>query len=104
MKVFFNLCGPEGGEKGLFPPPLTVAFLEHAPSFSPGAVSPTIIVVTVIYQILGVCVCVYSVMSDSLQPQGPCQTPLPMEFSRQEYWSRLSFPFPGKVWVDEFIP
>ena len=28
-----------------------------------------------------------SVMSDSLWPHGACQTPLPMEFSRQEYWS-----------------
>ena len=24
-----------------------------------------------------------------------CQAPLSMEFSRQEYWSGLSFPFPG---------
>ena len=26
-----------------------------------------------------------------------CQTPLFMEFSRQEYWSRLPFPFPGDL-------
>ena len=25
------------------------------------------------------------------------QDPLPMEFSRQEYWSRLSFPSPGDL-------
>ena len=25
---------------------------------------------------------------------GACQAPLPMEFSRQEYWSELLFPFP----------
>ena len=25
------------------------------------------------------------------------QTPLPMEFSRQEYWSELPFPFPGDL-------
>ena len=25
------------------------------------------------------------------------QAPLPMEFSRQEYWSRLSFPSPGDL-------
>ena len=25
------------------------------------------------------------------------QTPLPMEFSRQEYWSGLPFPFPGNL-------
>ena len=40
-----------------------------------------------------------SVMSDSLPP--PCtvalQTPLSMEFSRQEYWSRLPFPTPGNL-------
>ena len=26
-----------------------------------------------------------------------CQTPLSMRFSRQEYWSRLPFPFPGDL-------
>ena len=26
-----------------------------------------------------------------------CQTFLPMEFSRQEYWSRLPFPIPGDL-------
>ena len=26
----------------------------------------------------------------------PCQIPLSMEFSRQEYWSGLPFPTPGK--------
>ena len=26
-----------------------------------------------------------------------CQTPLSMEFSRQEYWSRLLFPTPGDL-------
>ena len=25
-----------------------------------------------------------------------CQAPLLMGFPKQEYWSRLSFPFPGK--------
>ena len=27
----------------------------------------------------------------------PQQTPLSMEFSRQEYWSGMSFPFPGDL-------
>ena len=27
----------------------------------------------------------------------PCQAPLSMEFSRQEYWSRLPFPSPGDL-------
>ena len=27
----------------------------------------------------------------------PCKAPLPMEFSRQEYWSGLPFPSPGDV-------
>ena len=31
-----------------------------------------------------------SVVSDSLQPHGLC-----MDFSRQEYWIWLPFPFPG---------
>ena len=37
-----------------------------------------------------------SVMSDSLQPMGysPAASSV-MEFSRQEYWSGLSFPSPG---------
>ena len=26
-----------------------------------------------------------------------CQAPLTMEFSRQEYWSELSFPSPGNL-------
>ena len=26
-----------------------------------------------------------------------CQAPLPMEFSKQEYWSGLSFPSPGDL-------
>ena len=47
---------------------------------------------------LAVCVCVFSrsVTSDSLRPHGLAwQVLLPMEFSRQEYWSRLPFPFPS---------
>ena len=40
--------------------------------------------------------CRHSVMSDSLQPHGlACKVPLTTEFSRQEYWSGLSFPSPG---------
>ena len=39
-----------------------------------------------------------SVMSDFLQFQTvDCQTPLSMEFSRQEYWSGLPFPSPGDL-------
>ena len=26
-----------------------------------------------------------------------CQAPLPVEFSRQEYWSELPFPSPGDL-------
>ena len=48
---------------------------------------------------LRACVCVsLSVMSDSLQCHGlyiALQASLSMEFSRQEYWSGLSFPSPG---------
>ena len=44
------------------------------------------------------CVCVFSVMSDSLTPQTiPCQAPLSMGFSRQEYWSELPFIPPGAL-------
>ena len=44
-----------------------------------------------------VCVCVYvsrSVVSNSLRPHGlyPTRLSLSMDFSRQEYWSGLSFP------------
>ena len=45
------------------------------------------------------CVCVYSVMSDSVTPWTVAfQAPLSMEFSRQEYWSGLPFPPP------EYLP
>ena len=46
--------------------------------------------VCVIYLQMNHCVC--SVMFNSLWPYG--QAPLSMEFSRQEYWSRLPFPTP----------
>ena len=39
-------------------------------------------------------------MSEYLRPHGlyvACQAPLSMEFSRQEYWSGLSFPSPGDL-------
>ena len=40
-----------------------------------------------------------SVMSDSLRPNGPlpARLPCPCEFSRQDYWSGLSFPSPGDL-------
>ena len=40
----------------------------------------------------------YSVMSNSMTPWTVAhQAPLPMEFSRQEYWSGLPFPSPGDI-------
>ena len=37
-------------------------------------------------------------MSDSVAPWTVAhQAPLSMEFSRQEYWSGLPFPFPGDL-------
>ena len=40
-----------------------------------------------------------SVTSDSLRPLWAltCQAPLPMDSSRQEYWSGLPFPTPGHL-------
>ena len=38
--------------------------------------------------------CVCSVISDSLRP---CQAPLSMKFSREEYYSGLSSPAPGDL-------
>ena len=39
-----------------------------------------------------------SVMSDSVAPWTVArQSPLSMEFSRQEYWSRLPLPYPGDL-------
>ena len=45
------------------------------------------------------CVCVCSVMSDYFATSIAiaCQALLFMEFSRQEYWSRLPFPSPGDL-------
>ena len=43
---------------------------------------------------------VCSVMYNSLRPHElyvACQAPLLMEFSSQEYWSRLPFPTPGDL-------
>ena len=42
---------------------------------------------------------VTSVMSNSFATPWTlaCQAPLPMEFSRQEYWSWLPFPTPGNL-------
>ena len=50
-----------------------------------------------------------SVMSNSLQPhrlQRPPKAPLSMEFSRQEYGSRLPFPTPGDLpdWQVNSLP
>ena len=60
-----------------------------------------------IYMCVCVCVCVYvcvyicllacSVISDCLRPHRACQSPLPMVFPRQEYWSGLPFPSPGDL-------
>ena len=38
-----------------------------------------------------------SVGSDSVTPWVAHQAPLPMEFSRQEYWSGFPFPSPGDL-------
>ena len=40
---------------------------------------------------------VASVVSDSLQPRGYSQGPLLVVFPRQEYWSGLPFPPPGRL-------
>ena len=43
-------------------------------------------------------------MSDSLRP---CQAPLALEFSRQEYWSGLPFPSPRGLpgtWIKPMSP
>ena len=47
-----------------------------------------------------VCVCVHSVVSDSVQPRGQYvaqQAPLSLEFSRQECWSGLPLPAGGDL-------
>ena len=42
--------------------------------------------------------CVCLVVANSLQPMDcSCQVPLCMEFSRQEYWSKLSISTPGDL-------
>ena len=37
------------------------------------------------------------ILCDPMNCQTACQTPLSMEFSRQEYWSGLPFPSPGDL-------
>ena len=59
-----------------------------------GRNSHTLCMVTLV-RYKGMCVLSCSVTSDSVVPWTvACQAPLSMEFSRQEYWSRLPFPFP----------
>ena len=44
------------------------------------------------------CVLSRSIVSDSVAPWTVAhQAPLPMEFSRQEYWTELPFPTPGDL-------
>ena len=45
------------------------------------------------------CVCIHSIVSDSLRPPWTvaCPAPLSMGFSRHEYWSGLPFPPPGDL-------
>ena len=45
------------------------------------------------------CVCVHSIVSDSLQPPWTvaCLAPLSMGFPRQDYWSGLPFSYPGDL-------
>ena len=54
-----------------------------------------------------VCVCVYQLLSCVQLFVTPWtvadQAPLSMEFSRQEYWSRLPFPSPGDLPLEEFF-
>ena len=52
------------------------------------------------YTLLKLCVCAHSVVCRSLQPHGlyvACQEPLSKKFSKEEYWSGLSFPIPGDL-------
>ena len=55
-----------------------------------------------------VCVCVCVLVAQSCLILSPwtvaCQAPLPMEFSRQEYWSELPFPSPRDLPDSEIEP
>ena len=47
------------------------------------------------------CVCVFSLVKFFATPWTvPCQAPLSLGFSRQEYWIRLPFPSPGNLLDD----
>ena len=68
-----------------------------------GSVADTRSIFSLIF-ILCVCVCVHSVMSDSVIPWTvACQAPLSMRFPRQEYWSGLPFPSPGDLPDPEMV-
>ena len=52
------------------------------------------------YTLLKLCVCAHLVVCRSLLPHGlyvACQAPLSKTFSKEEYWSGLSFPTPGDL-------
>ena len=54
--------------------------------------------VYVVGGVLHACGCTWSVMLDSVTPWTVAhQAPMSMEFSRQEYWSGLTFPPPGDL-------
>ena len=49
---------------------------------------------------MGVCVCLYTQSCPTLWDSRGCvarPAPLPIKFSRQEYWSRLPFPIQGDI-------
>ena len=64
-------------------------------SLCPKSVEREVCVCVCVCVCVRVYVCVCSGMSDSLQLAH--QAPLSMGFSRQEYWSRLTFPPPGDL-------
>ena len=58
-------------------------------------------------KLVSLCVCVYSVMSDTLCPPSrtvDCQAPPSMGFPRQEHWSGLPFPSAGTLPNPEIEP
>ena len=60
---------------------------------------------TCIGQISQVCVCLAAQSCPTLcDPMVGCQAPLFLEFSRQEYWSRLPFPLPRDLPNPEIKP
>ena len=83
---------------------LPILLYQTEPQQEYGEKPSSVVTLSFMFAIAQVCVCVCvcaRACTQSANSETPwtvaCQAPLPMEFSRQEYWSGLPFPSPGDL-------